>query len=282
MRDFLKSIFKTSEERIKNPVMGSFMTSWVIFNWKPIFLLMFSSRIIEDKINYIEQCFSNIWNLLWCPLISTLLYLIALPYINLTIEILLNFSQSKRTNLLINKQKLTIESQKQLAIEEIKLEEAKSEFRERNTHNKHVEELLQKIIELEKEKETELEENKTFLDKLRSEMNSRDQSFKSELQNFERRYSESREEISKLNSLLFSKDEEIQKIRLDFNNEKRRTKSLKNKEEFTIEFGSGKMIEQRIDSNGNLYYRDRTNGQTLSSKKVDKLLNEGNYRKYPL
>ena len=52
-------------------------------------------------------------------LISTFIYLIILPYINLTIEFLLNYSQTKRTDLSIAKQKLNIESQKQLAIEEV-------------------------------------------------------------------------------------------------------------------------------------------------------------------
>ena len=121
MKEFLQTIFKTSEERIKNPIIGSFFTSWLIFNWKPILFFIFTNKTVEEKIIYIENNYSRSWNLLWYPLISTFIYLIILPYINLTIEFLLNYSQTKRTDLSIAKQKLNIESQKQLAIEEVKL-----------------------------------------------------------------------------------------------------------------------------------------------------------------
>jgi hypothetical protein len=119
MKEFLQTIFKTSEERIKNPIIGSFFTSWLIFNWKPILFFIFTNKTVEEKIIYIENNYSSSWNLLWHPLISTFICLIILPYINLTIEFLLNYSQTKRTDLSIAKQKLNIESQKQLAIEEV-------------------------------------------------------------------------------------------------------------------------------------------------------------------
>ena len=119
MKEFLQTIFKTSEERIKNPIIGSFFTSWLIFNWKPILFFIFTNKTVEEKIIYIENNYSSSWNLLCHPLISTFICLIILPYINLTIEFLLNYSQTKRTDLSIAKQKLNIESQKQLAIEEV-------------------------------------------------------------------------------------------------------------------------------------------------------------------
>ena len=55
MKEFLQTIFKTSEERIKNPIIGSFFTSWLIFNWKPILFFIFTNKTVEEKIIYIEN-----------------------------------------------------------------------------------------------------------------------------------------------------------------------------------------------------------------------------------
>jgi hypothetical protein len=54
MKEFLQSIFKSTQERIKNPFVGAFMTSWVLFNWKPILFLVFSVTSIEYKILYMK------------------------------------------------------------------------------------------------------------------------------------------------------------------------------------------------------------------------------------
>ncbi len=55
MKEFLQSIFKTTEERVKNPFIGAFMASWVVFNWKPLAFFIFAGKKIEEKINYIIQ-----------------------------------------------------------------------------------------------------------------------------------------------------------------------------------------------------------------------------------
>lgn len=268
MKEFLQTIFKTSEERIKNPIIGSFFTSWLIFNWKPILFFIFTQKSIEDKINFIEANYSNIWNLLLFPLISTLIYLIILPYINLGIEILLNYSQSKRTDLSIEKQKLTIESKKQLAIEEIKLEEAKTEFRERNNHNKLVEELQEKIVNLEAEKNFELEKSKEYIDSLKLEMNNREKSFNNEILNLEKKYTNSLNHTSELNSTISKYEQELQSLRFNSNESSNTNKILK---EFVLD--NGRVIHQKINKEGKFYYIDKNTRETLTEGKVERIMN---------
>lgn len=217
MKELLQSIFKTAEERIKNPFIGAFFSSWIIFNWKPVFLMIFSSKNIEEKITFIDENFTSTSNLLIFPLITAVFYVLILPYLSLLFDILLKYSLLKRNDILVNKQKQNIENQKRLAIEEIKLEEAKTDFRERNTHNKLVEELQKRNNELNNEIQREKEQNRSIIDELKSELSSRERMTSDEMRNFEKRYSEQRREISELNSKLYEKDEELQSLRIMLN-----------------------------------------------------------------
>lgn len=271
MKEFLHTFFKTSEERIKNPIIGSFLTSWIIFNWKPLLFFIFTQKTIEDKIIYIEGNYTNIWNLLLLPLISTFIYLIILPYINLGIEILLNYSQSKRSDLSIKKQKLTIESQKQLAIEEIKLEEAKTQFRERNNHNKLVEELQEKIVILETEKVSEFEKSKEHIESLKIEMNKREKSFKNELLNLEKKYSNSLHKVSELNSIIRKHEQELQSQRINLNESSKENNIIR---EFVL--NNGRIIQQKNNKNGDIYYIDKNTRETLTENKVERIMNNSN------
>lgn len=44
MKDIFLSVFKTSEERLKNPFIGTFILSFIAFNWKAIFVLFVSEK----------------------------------------------------------------------------------------------------------------------------------------------------------------------------------------------------------------------------------------------
>lgn len=276
MKDLLTTFFKTSEERIKNPFIGAFMTSWLIFNWKPILFIISSLQKIEDKIVYIDKYFSNILNLLWLPLISAIFYILILPYLSLAIDHLLKFSQLKRTNLSIEKQKLTIESQKQLAIEEIKFEEAKTEFRERNTHNRLVENLQKKIKDIETEFENEKNKNSNLIEQLKSELSNRDSIYVKEIKNYENRYSEAREEIMKLNEKIYEKEKVISKLERNIMNEENLEKNTNR-----LFFENGLIIDERIDNKGIKHYKNVETGENISNIRVLNLMDSYNYNRLP-
>lgn len=276
MKELLQSIFKTAEERIKNPFIGAFFSSWIIFNWKPVFLMIFSSKNIEEKITFIDENFTSTSNLLIFPLITAVFYVLILPYLSLLFDILLKYSLLKRNDILVNKQKQNIENQKRLAIEEIKLEEAKTDFRERNTHNKLVEELQKRNNELNNEIQREKEQNRSIIDELKSELSSRERMTSDEMRNFEKRYSEQRREISELNSKLYEKDEELQSLRIMLND---RDLSFDEREvRRVIRLGNGLLVRERYDGNRIYYYNMETN-ERYNEEEIKMLMDKYSYER---
>jgi hypothetical protein len=276
MKEFLQSIFKTTQERVKNPFIGAFMTSWIVFNWKPILYFIFSSKDIEEKMKFIDENFSKINHLLWLPLSTAIFYVLILPYLSLLFDILLKYSLLKRNDIVISKQKQNIENQKQLAIEEIKLEEAKTDYRERNTHNKLVEDLQKRNKELEIEIQSEKESNRSMIEGLKSELTSKEKMMHEELRNFEQRYTESRKEISQLNNKLFEKDKEIQTLKVllsdtELNNSNKISRSL-------IIFQNGLRVVERFDGNRITYENSETNEQ-YSEQEIKMLMEKYSYDK---
>jgi hypothetical protein len=276
MKEFLQNIFKSTEERIKNPFIGAFMTSWILFNWKPILFVIFSSKIIEDKINFIDENFVATNHLLWYPLCAAIFYVLVLPYISLLFDILLKYSLLKRNDIVVNKQKQNIENQKQLAIEEIKLEEAKTDFRERNTHNKLVEELQKRNKDLEFEVQNEKELNRSMVDELKSELTNRERMTHEELRNFEKRYSESRKEISDLNNKLFKKDQELQSLKMILSD--RELNDIEKQNRSIIRFENGLTVIEQFDGNKPLYFNIE-NRERYPEKEIRMLMDKYKYER---
>lgn len=200
MKNFIDNILKTTKERISNPIFGTFMISWVAFNWKPIIFLMLSELKIQSRIKYIDNNFSDIYNLLFFPFIATIVYILVIPYLNLLFDYLLEYSRVKRNIITVSKQKLFIQNKKELAIEEIKLEEAQADFKERESKNKYVEE-LQKSLE-DKDKQIQ-DERKRYND-----LNER---FRQESEYYENRYDDYKKEFEDKTESLMSENRSLRK-----------------------------------------------------------------------
>ena len=136
--ELLETLFSTANQRIKSPFFGSFIFSWFIINWKPIFYFLFSDDKISVKINCIEESYEFIQNSLLYPLLLSIIYVVIFPYINEFIHWLtIKAEKSKR----IEHHKLKkeqIENSLDLAKEEKKLEDIKS-------GNKDISQLNEKI-----------------------------------------------------------------------------------------------------------------------------------------
>jgi hypothetical protein len=274
MKELFKSFLKTTEERIKNPFIGSFITSWILFNWKPILYLIFSSKDIEQKILYIETTFTIIWCLLIFPLLSAIFYVLILPYLNLLFDWLLRYSSLKKNISLIDKQKQIIQNQKELAIEEIKLEEAKTEFRERKTHNKLLEDLQLKNTINEELLELEKNTNQKIIEELKRELKKREDMTLAELKNSEKRYNQSRMEMNTLNDKLFEKDNELQKFKSMLNNEN----YSKNRGSI-VSFDNGIELIESFEGN-KIIYSDNKTKIIYTEKEVNELMKNFKYKKY--
>ena len=149
MLDFFKTLFANATERIKNPLIGTFLMSWIVFNWKAILVLLFSSLDIEKRLSYLAEHFNNIGNLLIYPLIVALGYIFLLPYINLWIDKLLSDSNLKHHKIIQRKTLFAIEADKEVEIAKIGLEEAKADYRDRAKQNKLINDLEGAISSLE-------------------------------------------------------------------------------------------------------------------------------------
>lgn len=79
--DIKKSISAILYERTTSPLFGTFIISWLVFNWKIVYLTLFISedKIEVNKIDYITTNYNNEWNLIWYPLISTFLLITIIP-----------------------------------------------------------------------------------------------------------------------------------------------------------------------------------------------------------
>ena len=64
MKDLLKDFLETSRDRIKTPITGSFALAFILWNWRPILILLLSDNSIEDRIKYINKNDCNVEALL--------------------------------------------------------------------------------------------------------------------------------------------------------------------------------------------------------------------------
>ncbi|HDU8697334.1 TPA: hypothetical protein RG731_002567 [Morganella morganii subsp. morganii] len=91
MRDFFANLFKcTSEtmvERVKSPIVGTFIFVWLFYNWKVILILLFSKVDVENKINIISGYITA--KSFYYPFSIAVLYCVAIPIVTLFIDVLL-------------------------------------------------------------------------------------------------------------------------------------------------------------------------------------------------
>ncbi len=70
-------------ERVKSPLYGSFIITWIIWNWRIFITLAFFDKEDYKGLNVVEYVITNYldwWNSLLIPLGITLLYVFALPF----------------------------------------------------------------------------------------------------------------------------------------------------------------------------------------------------------
>lgn len=151
----LKALSTALDQRLKHPLVGSFILSWLAFNWKPIVTLLLSQQPIESRITYINNCFNSLQNLLWWPLGLALFYSILLPYITVGINKLLKKANQNRINELRQEEKDSYQHKVIIAQHEYKLEAERAGRKETQELNDRIEE-LEKLYSSEQEKATKL------------------------------------------------------------------------------------------------------------------------------
>jgi hypothetical protein len=161
MQDIKKSISTILYERTTSPFYGTLITSWIIWNWKIIYLTFFISenKIVQNKIDYIAENYCDIHHLLTYPLVSTIVLLTLIPFlVNGAYWISLSFSNWRLTqkNLIEKKQLLTVEQSIELREQILKQEERFSKLVD--DRNLEIEQLKEIISDYDATK-TELTDN---------------------------------------------------------------------------------------------------------------------------
>jgi len=75
-------IIEAFGNRIKSPVFGSFLFSFIAFNWEPLFYLLFAKGVTaETKFTYVYGHTDWLSLFLW-PVIIGIIIALALPFVN--------------------------------------------------------------------------------------------------------------------------------------------------------------------------------------------------------
>jgi hypothetical protein len=106
--NFLNDLISEMKERIRNPLMSSFVMSWLIWNWFFLYVLCFAD--VQDVLNYANETTKTAyiltlltWNsCLWWPLASSLVYTLLMPLIKGWIHLFLVW-RKKRINVRVEK-----------------------------------------------------------------------------------------------------------------------------------------------------------------------------------
>ncbi|MDA6068659.1 hypothetical protein NJT12_03410 [Flavobacterium sp. AC] len=138
--DLIKSVIDSSKERIKTPIVGAFICSFIVYNWRPILILMFSNASIEDKIIVINNEYCN-KSAFWSPVIIALIYTVFIPFIMIVIDAILVYAKKQRiANIYVDKRN-TLQEKIDMASKVLELKNAES-------GNKEKQELLDQIESL--------------------------------------------------------------------------------------------------------------------------------------
>lgn len=150
-------------ERITSPLYGTLLLTWLIWNWKIVYITAFISEdaIEGNKIDYITTNYSSIWTILLLPIFSTIFLLTVMPFVvNGAFWLSQNFRKWRYDK------KLKIDKAKLLTLEQsIEIRNAIAEQEERFKKQIEAKEgrimiLLEQISELANEKQVLKDKNK--------------------------------------------------------------------------------------------------------------------------
>lgn len=147
MKELLNTFLSSTNERIKNPFLSAFLISFIVFNWKPIFVVLFASQTIQAKISEVEKSYSTNFTNLWLPLLFALFYVIILPYIMLGFDKVSRKAVEERKINVLKQQLFDFKSKKEIAEKESELEDVKASFRDTAELNKKIDILTNQIDE---------------------------------------------------------------------------------------------------------------------------------------
>lgn len=270
MIKLFNTISSTAEERIKNPFTGTFIASWIVFNWKPLVFFVFSKDDIVTKISFIVDNYSDHWNLLWYPLFSCLFFLFIVPYINLTNDFFTKKSKEKREDNLHSDKILKIQRETEEEEEKAKREIAIEIVREQKGRNQQIDDLRKSIEIIEKDLSLERTKNIELLDSKSKDSEKFSEQMINLNESRKKLENKFREEMDLKNSNIDEKNEEIHILQRNFSTSQNQLENERELNRKSKEDQSNLLKEKRKVEELNLSYDHKIN--SLSDE-----LNEKNF-----
>ena len=169
IKEILQSLFDSSRDRIKNPVIGAFAFSWMAINWRIVLVLLFSDKKIIDKIQHIQDNYVDLVLNFWYPLGFSVFYVLVLPYLMALFDWLSQKAISYRRLISKNHRISEIQGRQEIAAEEWQLEKIRQ-------GSPDISGLKDKIVDL----ENQLTEKDELINTLRYQLESEGESSTSE------------------------------------------------------------------------------------------------------
>lgn len=169
----------------------------------------------------------------------------------------------------MNSQRLIISNKQILAIEEIKFEEAKTEYRERNSHNKMIEDLQKNFVDTENNLVLEREKNSENLKEFNREIMQIQDIHQKDIKQYKNQISNLNVELSDMRNKIFNNEREFN----NFNDEQIRRGMHNEKNEGMITLKNGREFLIRNENNRTNYI-DRMDGISYSEIEFNKKYNK--------
>jgi hypothetical protein len=145
LRDLISPVFEEYRQRVKNPIWGGFVLSWIFINWEILLIVLFSNETVENKIIEIKTNYISICSNVILPLVISIAYYIAIPYlISLTEKIRFTaykVNENNRAQKAIERLKAT----GKIIEQEAANEDLRIAFRSKNDLNKKFEVLEEQL-----------------------------------------------------------------------------------------------------------------------------------------
>lgn len=121
--DIFNSLLRNFHARIKSPIIGAFIASWVVFNWTKIALLLWGSRSFDERIQAFNASIeANITQSIYYPGALAFVFIFGLPVVNFLVQ-----KSTKVIELARYETSVNIKIDKQQKLREFNKEQYKSE-----------------------------------------------------------------------------------------------------------------------------------------------------------
>lgn len=164
--EFKKSLKASLYERTASPIIGAFVSTWIIFNWKLCFIIAFADDSIYERLTYIEKSpYIDIWPNLYFPVIAAALFVGLYPLISLLPYMWWEWYAKKKAEIKNSMQRgvllsleKSIEIRNEIDNQEAKFEEMLKSKEQRNAELLVMHDNLQKMLTAKEQENMKLQQ----------------------------------------------------------------------------------------------------------------------------